>query len=183
MLTENGKRLVIDHMYLAERLAFKKKRSLPRQVDIEELKSAAYFGLVDAAEKYKINIGNFSTYAYYRISGAIIDYLRELGWGKCTDRRSAVSLDAEVRDEFSIKDTLEAKSIQPSNEFFIEISKCLSTRATDILKSYYLEEKSIKEIANNFQITEGRISQLMSSYRDNIRKRWTKNEIYAELTI
>lgn len=181
MLTENRKRLVVDYMYLAERIAFKKKRSVPPQVDVEELKSAAYFGLVDAAEKYKEGIGKFSTYAYYRINGAVIDYLRELGWGKCSNRQSAVSLDAEVGDKFSIKDTLEAKSIRSSDEFFTEISKELPEKATRILKSYYLDGRSLREIAGSCHVTESRISQLMTSYKEHIKRRWDKNEIYAEI--
>ena len=181
MLTDKKKELVVNYMYLAERIAFKKKRSVPPQVTVEELKSAAYLGLVDAAGKYKEDIGNFPTYAYYRIIGAIIDYLRELGWGKCSSRQSAVSLDAEVGDEFSIKDTLEAKSIRLSDEFFAEISKELPEKAMGILKSYYLEGRSLREIATNCHLTESRISQLMSSYRDHMRRRWTKNEFYAEM--
>lgn len=181
MLTDIRKKLVVDNMYLAERIAFKKKRSVPPQVDVEELKSAAYFGLVDAAEKYKEGVGNFPTYAYYRINGAVIDYLRELGWGKCNNRKSAASLDAEVNDEFSIKDTLEAKSIRSSDEFFDEISKELTEKAKEILKSYYLGGQSLKEIAGDCHVTESRISQLMTSYKDHIKKRWDKNEIYAEL--
>lgn len=173
--------LILDYMYLAERIAFKKKRSVPPQVDVEELKSAAYLGLVDAAGKYKEGIGNFPTYAYYRINGAIIDYLRELGWGKSNNRKSAVSLDAEVSDNFSIKDTLEAKSIRSSDEFFTEISKELPEKATDILKSYYVDGLSLREIADAFHVSESRISQLMLSYREHIKRRWNKNEFYAEI--
>jgi len=181
MLTDIRQKLVVDYMYLAERIAFKKKRSVPPQVSVEELKAAAYLGLVDAAEKYKEGIGNFPTYAYYRISGAIIDYLRELGWGKSNNRKSAVSLDAEVSDEFSIKDTLEARTIRSSDEFFAEISKELPQKATGILKSYYMDGQSLREIAETCHVTESRISQLMSSYRGHIKRRWNKNEFYAEI--
>lgn len=176
MLTEYKKQLVVKYMKMAEGIAFKKKKGLPNRVDIEDLKSAAYFGLVDAAEKFNENKGNFQTYAYYRINGMIIDYLRELGWGKYKNRESAMSLDTNSDDEFSIKNTLKAKCSVLSDEFFTEISKGLSDKATYILKLHYLEGRSFKDIALIYKITESRVSQLMTSYKDHMRKRWTRNE-------
>ena len=178
MLTENKKQLVLDNMSLAEGLAFRRKKSVPPQVSIDELKSAAYLGLVEAAEKYKD--GNFSTYAFYRINGAIIDYLRDLGWGSRHKRQSAVSLDLE-NDEFSIKNLLEAKSSVDSVEVFIEISKDLPEKATTILIEYYCEGQSLKDIANNNSVSEGRICQLMTDYKAHFKQRWEKNEFHAEI--
>lgn len=50
---------------------------LPRSVAIEDLVSAGRVGLVEAARRYRPDRGaRFSTFAYYRVRGAMIDSLR-----------------------------------------------------------------------------------------------------------
>lgn len=71
--------LVVDHMNWAERIAVNRTRRMPRCVRLEEVKSAAYLGLVDAATRYRLDLGvPFTAYASMRITGSITDYLREL---------------------------------------------------------------------------------------------------------
>jgi DNA-directed RNA polymerase specialized sigma subunit len=75
------KQLVLTHLTLAKRMARQKNRCIPH-ISYDELESAAYFGLVDAAVKYNSEKNdNFSNYASVRIAGAMSDYLRELQWG------------------------------------------------------------------------------------------------------
>ena len=79
-ITERNQ-LIVLHMDLAKKIALTYSRKISC-VDKDELVSAAYFGLVDAAEKYKFSKSdNFAAYAVIRIIGAIKDYLRELAWG------------------------------------------------------------------------------------------------------
>lgn len=80
MSTEDIRELIINNMALANYLAKLKKISLPKNITFSELQSAAFMGLVEAANRFVPEKGiSFSTYAYFRISGAINDYLRELG--------------------------------------------------------------------------------------------------------
>lgn len=73
--------LIVSHIYLADKMAKSKKRKL-HHISLEELQSAAYFGLVQAANKYnQENNDCFAAFAVWRIAGAIKDYLRELSWG------------------------------------------------------------------------------------------------------
>ena len=74
------KKLIEDNIYLAEKIAkFSSKKY--RFLTYDEIKSAAYFGLVQAANSYNfLKSPCFSTYASYRIFGAIKDYLREFKW-------------------------------------------------------------------------------------------------------
>lgn len=71
MLTLEQNDLILKYLHFAEKLA--KKYSQFRD---DELKSAAYVGLIDAAIKYN-GKSNFSTYARFRINGAMKDYLRK----------------------------------------------------------------------------------------------------------
>ena len=80
-MNTNLHELIINHMSLAEKIAKSKKRKLSH-VSYEELVSAAYLGLVEAASNYKSNENDcFAAYAIWRIIGAVRDYLRELSWG------------------------------------------------------------------------------------------------------
>ena len=73
--------LITNYLPLARKIAQQKKRQL-FSIYYDELESAAYFGLVDAAHKYNPRKNdNFVFYAKIRILGAIQDYLRELQWG------------------------------------------------------------------------------------------------------
>ena len=73
--------LVLSHLYLAEKIAKSKKKKLSH-ISYDELKSAAYLGLVEASTRYNPDVNNcFAAYAVWRIIGSIRDYLRELSWG------------------------------------------------------------------------------------------------------
>jgi len=53
----------------------------PRSVEISDLISAGSIGLIEAVENFKPEKGyKFETYAFQRIKGSIIDFLRKLDW-------------------------------------------------------------------------------------------------------
>jgi RNA polymerase sigma factor for flagellar operon FliA len=63
--------------FIAERLLL----TLPRSIDVEDLKSAGTFGLMDAVDGFEIERGiKFKTYCSNRIRGAILDELRSQDW-------------------------------------------------------------------------------------------------------
>ena len=66
---------------LVEILAAKAKGNLPSQVEVGDLVNEAFFGLVDAVEKFDESKGfKFETYASARIRGSIQDSLRDSDW-------------------------------------------------------------------------------------------------------
>lgn len=73
--------LVAEYIEYAEALVFsyiKKNKNL--FLDIEELKGAAFLGLCYASLRYKKDSKvSFKTFAYFRVKGAILDYVRENG--------------------------------------------------------------------------------------------------------
>jgi RNA polymerase sigma factor for flagellar operon FliA len=73
--------LVEQHRSYARALAIKVMQTLPSTVDLRDLVAYGEVGLIEAAERYDPRRGvAFSTFAHYRIKGAIYDGLREMGY-------------------------------------------------------------------------------------------------------
>lgn len=176
--------LIVQYVPMADKLAFKKKRVLPKFIDVEELKSAAYLGLVEAANRFDEKFGvAFSTFAYPRIFGAIHDYLREQGWVKDGKYNSFLSLDSLSSEdgELSYKDAIESKPESKSEECFDLITHNLDDQGKEVIRNYFLDEYSMKEIGEKWDISESRVSQLIKLYKNKIRKDWDENSLFLEL--
>ena len=79
---------IADHMPMVRAVARRLHRTLPRHIELDDLISAGYLGLVDAAQKFEqAKQTQFRTYAEFRVRGAILDSLRELDWGTRSLRR------------------------------------------------------------------------------------------------
>ncbi len=176
--------LVEQYVPLAKKLAYQKKRVLPKFIDVEDLESAAYLGLVEAANRFKTDHGvTFSTFAYPRIFGAIHDWLREQGWGKRGEPLKVISLDSTLdeSDDCQLKDTIAAKE-EGNHEEMLEVIACeLDEQAKDVLRYYFVDEFSMKEIGDRFGVSESRISQLIKRYKERIRADWDRTELYSVL--
>jgi RNA polymerase sigma factor for flagellar operon FliA len=74
-------RLVEQHLSLVQAIAAKLKRTLPRSVEFDDLVGYGTKGLLEAAERFDPTQGaTFTTFAYYRIRGAMLDGMRTMGW-------------------------------------------------------------------------------------------------------
>ena len=60
---------------------------------------------------------------------------------------------------------------------FEVISLGFEEQAVEVLRSYFIEEKSMKEIGKQYQVSESRISQLISNYKRQIHKNWTFTDL------
>ena len=73
--------LVEQHLGLVQAIARKVKKSLGARIELDDLVAYGAKGLVEAAERYDARPGvAFTTFAYYRIRGAMFDGLRTMGW-------------------------------------------------------------------------------------------------------
>ncbi len=91
--------LIEKYRYKVRVIAMKLARELPASVDVEDLFSMGFMGLLDAAEKFDPKRGaKFDTYAEFRIRGAIIDELRKQDWvpRSARDRMDALHEAAEA---------------------------------------------------------------------------------------
>lgn len=72
---------------LVKRIAVQMMHSLPSNIEIDDLIQAGMIGLMEAIDRYEeVEGARFSSYAYLRIRGAMIDELREMDWLKRTPR-------------------------------------------------------------------------------------------------
>lgn len=150
-----NERMVIDHMPLASKMAKIKSFSAPPCVSFEELESAAYMGLVDAASRFDPEKGfPFSSYARTRIDGEMKDYMRLSLVGK------RVRLIAEGED-------FPAKEKEPGQS--VDLS-CLDNREAKIIRLYYIDDKAMKEIGSTEGVSESRISQILDSCRKKLKR-------------
>jgi RNA polymerase sigma factor FliA len=71
----------VAHIPLVRYVASRMMPSLHSSVERQDLVSYGMFGLMDAIEKFDLNAGvKFSTFATYRIRGAITDEMRGQAW-------------------------------------------------------------------------------------------------------
>jgi RNA polymerase sigma factor for flagellar operon FliA len=78
--------LVEQHLSLVQAIARKLKKTVTARIDFEDLVAYGSKGLVEAAERFDPAQGvAFTTFAYYRIRGAMFDGLRTMGWYSRSD--------------------------------------------------------------------------------------------------
>jgi RNA polymerase sigma factor for flagellar operon FliA len=81
MAASEANQLIEQHLSLVQALARKVKKTLGASIELDDLVAYGSKGLVEAAERFDPKHGvAFSTFAYYRIRGAMYDGLRTMGW-------------------------------------------------------------------------------------------------------
>jgi RNA polymerase sigma factor (sigma-70 family) len=154
--------LIISNISLADKIAKSKKKSLSH-ISLDELKCAAYLGLVQAAEAYNPKENDcFPAFAVWRIIGAVKDYLRELSWGP---RSKPIKME-NIQDDQYVKFEKEQE--------FEEIICDLPEVNKNILRLYYKDGFKIKEIAFEMDVHESRISQILTDSKTRLYKLLSK---------
>ena len=73
--------LIEQYAYLVDQIAHRLIMRLPPNIELDDLKSAGFLGLIDAIEKYSEGKGSsFKVYAEIRIRGSMMDELRSQDW-------------------------------------------------------------------------------------------------------
>jgi RNA polymerase sigma factor (sigma-70 family) len=156
MLTKENQRLVVEFMPFADAIAANKFKKTPPQVQLDELKSAAYLGLCDAATRYD-GKQDFQPLAAIRIVGQIKDYLRSLQRGAAT----------EMPEDYEVEAKVEAVPFQDALD---EICKNkVSPIAKRIFGMYYGEGLTMAEIAEKIDLTPARVCQLIKTNTEALR--------------
>ena len=139
----------------------------------EELIGSGWEGLVQAANKFDLSHKCiFKTLAEYRIRGAMFDYLRTTTWEK-EKTRSKLKKEGKELVRMWDRTTMEGiYSKLPDPEYIENVEKdvsklssyfkvVLDPKHAKIMEEYYVERLTMKQIADNNNLTESRISQLV----------------------
>lgn len=136
-------KLVTEHISYASKIALKfcRKHSIPNQLQ-NDLLSAAQLGLVEAASRFDTRSkAPFTTFAYRRIEGAIVDELRVLA------KESQMTIvHEEVVGVYWRDPERELENIRKRNRIRKNLRKLSGTQRR-ILYSYHLKGLPLKEIA------------------------------------
>lgn len=104
----NNDQLILEQQPYVRALARNIAKSLPSHVDYDELVAFGQLGLVEAAKQFDVARGvSFTTFAHYRIRGAIFDGLRKMTWLPPAARR-------HVQEQSATNDLLEANAAKPA---------------------------------------------------------------------
>ena len=96
---EERERILMEQLPQVRYIARRIHERLPRHVPFEDLVHAGVIGLIDALNKFDASKHvQFSSYAKFRIRGAILDGLRELDWSPRELRRKGRMVDASYSE-------------------------------------------------------------------------------------
>ncbi len=171
-------KFIMDYLPLVKYVVGKFMMYLPSHIDQEDLFESGILGLIEAAERFDDSKNvKFKTYAFHRIRGAVLDYLRLQDWVP----RSVREKDNLIKDAYN---TLEQKlNRTPHTE---EIAEAMGISCSDLDKMLvdinmcsilYLEDISFggnedsKVKANEIikdEKTSGPLSNLVSQEEQHI---------------
>lgn len=188
---EEKQRIVLENTPLVKKVASKIYFKLPRDAHIEfdELVNTGIIGLMKAIEKFDASKAKFSTYAYIKIRGEILDYLRSLHIMPRSMREKIkkekeegkelplsnlailISMEKALsNDEGASKliDIMISEDMGPEEqaihsqmgEKLEEALQFLNEKERKTLQMFYFEEREPKEIAAILGISQSRVSQL-----------------------
>ncbi len=92
-------RKLVEHLPMVRFIARRIHERLPQHVEMDDLVSAGVFGLMDAYNKFDHSKQvQFTSYAQFRVRGAILDSLRMLDWSPRALRRKGRAVEDATRD-------------------------------------------------------------------------------------
>ena len=132
-VTASTSELISDGRALVRSLALRIYRNIPIKVDLEDLIAYGELGLAEAARDFNPELGNqFSTFAYYRIRGAIYDGLAKMTWTSRARYR-------RMRNECMANQVLQAEKDKSAGESStLEQNGAWFARTTEQLAVVYL---------------------------------------------
>lgn len=90
-------RLILEHLDQVRLIARRIHERLPQSVNLDDMVSAGVLGLIAAVDQYDGTHGvKLSTYAEYKIKGAVLDSLRGMDWAPRQQRKRAREIEAAI---------------------------------------------------------------------------------------
>lgn len=158
-------------------LAWRIGRSIPAGVDVEDLISEGQVGLLQAARTYDPSRGAaFPTFAYWRIRGAMLDWVRAQPWyddaeyhgGRLAERSvRAPSTGSEADEAPAVERVADPRAADPAQEAsYNELREVvrgliggLGGRARQILEATLLDDKTLEEAGRMMGLHKGNVQR------------------------
>ncbi len=196
MYAKTKKDLVLENLPLVKKVASKiYKRIPPGVIEFEELVNTGVIGLMKAIDNYDSRKARFSTYAYIKIRGEILDYLRKLDFlprsvrekiknrdGESIKEEAAFFISLEEKlfsssDSPSFKDILSSGLPTPEEELLVKDLKERLAKAIDklsdkeklVLQLLFVEELDLKSVADILKVSVSRVSQIKGGALKKLR--------------
>lgn len=184
---ENYQELITSHLKFSEGVARKFYREYQHsQLEFDDIRSAAYYGLCRAASRYEESRGvSFRAYSYMRIRGAMYDLLR-CDISPFSSRR-AVEEARVSNDNFNQKQqTSSLQSLQIAISRTIdELGVCFSGESIENqLELTYLDDCSPEESSTKVafrQFVSSHLDKLPEKEREVVKRRYFYDQSFPEI--
>lgn len=169
MLNSNQKKLIINNMTFAENIARKYyKLGNSRGMSYDEMKSSAYFGLTEAAQKFdETKQVKFQTFAYNFIKGQI---LRDINIQVFENLQDCLNVVAEQQD---INDDEMREIVRQA------IDTVLTKRERKVIRWTYgidCEPMTFTEISRQLHLSKDNVIRIHKSAFDKLKKYVNNNK-------
>ena len=157
---------VEDHIDWARSVALQYRRERNIPIEYEEAISLGMLGLMRAAKVYREGKAKFRSFAWNRVRGELRDWVR----ASLADKRvgEVVSLEyVQLSELLSTNGTEKKVADEELIRKMLEFTTLKQTRAIIL---YYLEQYTMREVAEKCNVTEGNISLLIWTGIGRIRK-------------
>lgn len=168
--------LILAHLELVQHVVNQVSVRYPRHVDRQELWNAGARGLVEAANRYRPEMGvPFPKYAMARIRGAIIDSTRDRDWAARALRRSARDL-RRAEERFEERHGRTARDEELAAELGIGLEELRELRAS-------VERATLLHLDHAYEDEEGSLAQQIqeTSYEALPEEALERRELYGTL--
>jgi RNA polymerase sigma factor for flagellar operon FliA len=135
--------------YIAARI----RERLPQQVEMEDLVHAGVVGLIEACRNFdSTKNAGFTTFAKFRIRGAILDSLRKLDWGSRAIRKKGRAIAASIA---ALASSLGRQPLQEEIAIHMNIALAeLQTTLTELDGLHLVGQQSESDESTSFDLIE-----------------------------
>jgi RNA polymerase sigma factor (sigma-70 family) len=153
--------IILQTMPAVRMIAARVFRHLPRWIDLEDLISEGYVGLVRAANSYDSAKGKFRTFAGRLIYGAIIDYLR-MGFNRSADRNEDPLQSSDGLETVKASTGDCSRLVEMREAFKLALSK-MKPQERECVYLHHMIGESFKSLGQRWGVSESRAVQVWTS--------------------
>jgi RNA polymerase sigma factor (sigma-70 family) len=148
---------------------------LPRHVakaEADDLISEAKIAFIDTLKTWDPRKGALWSYVSVRLKGAMQDYLRKRGSDPVTGIYEFITSSANIYMAFNREDIVHEES---DASITVESAmKHLSESEKAVIKGYYNQDKTFKEIGKEVNLSESQVSRIAKTATEKLKKALNK---------